>query len=420
MEKAKPLKIWMGGIYLESYLENEASIPNFIQTSQAFRCFFIEYNNIDWAWKLFISFPDKYDLGNVFHTKEMKEDVSKDENRYFNDALGDNQLHYESTFTLIPKKFNNEKLSFLYRQKYGIQWSAFSGGMSPISLDSVPLEWMDLFEARSTSLIKKESKNKNFNDYYDKDKHNEETIAYSFISENHEKMISVVMQSIDKMDHNYLANAKKIKNINSEEIVIWHIANQFHQFVLRNDQEATKGIGNNQLLHVHSIMDPLTFCLNDKDFDKLGDDFNLFIRNLRAFNNQVLGYYLIDTMEIDKITADFLNIYAWKIEFYYSFGITCKNYFKNMKEPRLGTQKSQINSLNVDQIIDDLWTNVLEFQLRHQCSDTNEFGVFYKRWELIINDYYDNHSSNLNFNFIDYIKSGIKIPKVPNVYFDRI
>ena len=36
MEKAKPLKIWMGGIYLESYLENEASIPNFIQTSQAF------------------------------------------------------------------------------------------------------------------------------------------------------------------------------------------------------------------------------------------------------------------------------------------------------------------------------------------------------------------------------------------------
>ena len=77
---------------------------------------------------------DKYDLGNVFHIKEMKENVYKDENRYFNDALGDEQIHYESKFTLIPKKFNDEELSFLYRQKFGIQWSVFSGGMSPISL----------------------------------------------------------------------------------------------------------------------------------------------------------------------------------------------------------------------------------------------------------------------------------------------
>ena len=93
-------------------------------------------------------------------------------------------------------------------------------------------------------------------------------------------MIAEVMQSIDGIGSKYLVDAKKIKNINSEETVIWHISTQFHQFVLRNDQEATRAMGNNQLLHVHSIMEPITFCLNDEDFDKLGDDFNLFLRNL--------------------------------------------------------------------------------------------------------------------------------------------
>jgi len=233
-------------------------------------------------------------------------------------------------------------------------------------------------------------------------------------------MIDEVMQSIDGIGSKYLVDAKKIKNINSEEIVIWHISTQFHQFVLRNDQEATRAMGNNQLLHVHSIMEPITFCLNDEDFDKLGDDFSLFLRNLRTFNNQVLGYYLIDAMEIDKIQADFLNIYAWKIELYYSFGITCRNYFKKMKNPRLGINSSQINLSNVDQTIDNLLYNIEEFEERHKCTDKSEFTVFYKQWENIINDYYENKSVNFNHDMRRYFNSGIKIPKVPKINFDRI
>ena len=70
---------------------------------------------------------------------------------------------------------------------------------------------MKLFKARSISLTKKKVK-KDFNDYHDKDINNEETMAYSFISENYEKIISEIMQSIYTLSS---ANTKKLHHRNS-------------------------------------------------------------------------------------------------------------------------------------------------------------------------------------------------------------
>ena len=116
--------------------------------------------------------------------------------------------------------------------------------------------------------------------------------------------------------------------------------------------------------------------MNDQDFDKLTDEYIVYLNNLRTFNNYVLNYYLIDLMEIDKIPADFFNISAWKFQIYNSFARTTHRHFENIDINRQNIRILETDVKKVRNFMRNLFSLEAEFKDRHQCQEFNDIGVF--------------------------------------------
>ena len=65
--------------------------------------------------------------------------------------------------------------------------------------------------------------------------------SLNYLSKSHEKMVSEFLDQ-ETITSNYFKEAFKIKKINNEELLIWHLSNQYHQFERINDNEAMKSI----------------------------------------------------------------------------------------------------------------------------------------------------------------------------------
>ena len=130
---------------MESPLANIEAYPDFYQLETAFRCYFVEFKATVRPWKFYWSKPGEVGRDGIFVTDQMKEDVANGSERYFNDAVGDNQSHYNSTFTLMEMAAFDYRQSFLYRQHFAQQPYAFLGGLTKMSLESIPAEWKEVF-----------------------------------------------------------------------------------------------------------------------------------------------------------------------------------------------------------------------------------------------------------------------------------
>ena len=136
-------KIWCGAIFMDSPIERMESHPDFSHMEQALRCFFVEFNDRDTYWKFFWSLPNQHGPGSVFKTKRLKEDLTEDQHRYFNDATGSEQKHYSSTFTLVSSPAFNFSFSFFYRQHFAENTYAFLGGMEETNITDVHKDWVE-------------------------------------------------------------------------------------------------------------------------------------------------------------------------------------------------------------------------------------------------------------------------------------
>lgn len=139
------VKVLSGAIYLSSPMENMRSKPAFSLMDYALSCHFVEYKNNGKFWKFFWSKPKEYGQGNIFATDRMKEDLSADEHRYFNDAKDVEQTAMNSTFTLCNIPAFDCGLSFMYRQHFSSSTQAFMGGLVEDNPYGVNQEWMQKF-----------------------------------------------------------------------------------------------------------------------------------------------------------------------------------------------------------------------------------------------------------------------------------
>ena len=144
VDQTKIVKVLPGAIYMSSPLETMQSQPDFSPLDYALSCYFVEYLDSKPFWRFFWSKPKEYG-GETFVTDRLKEDLSDDQHRYFNDAIGDNQTIYNTTFSLLSMTAFNCTLSFMYRQHFEASTYAFLGGIyddNPYGLDD---RWVQKF-----------------------------------------------------------------------------------------------------------------------------------------------------------------------------------------------------------------------------------------------------------------------------------
>ena len=127
---------------MDSPIERMESHPDFSPMEMALSCFFVEFNNQNNYWKFFWSLPHQHGPGSVFKTGRLKEDLSNDEHRYFNDAEGIEQKNYNSTFTLVSLPAFNFSSSFFYRQHFDSNTYAFLGGLEETSVSEIHQDWI--------------------------------------------------------------------------------------------------------------------------------------------------------------------------------------------------------------------------------------------------------------------------------------
>ena len=140
-------EVWFGAIFLESKIDGMASIPDFEMLDKALSCYFVEYNGDSTFWNFFWSKPPEYGHGAIFKTDKMKEDPAKNGERYFNDAIGRQQIDYNSTFTLLEQQSFEHEKTFIYRQHFDKSTFAFLGGLSSIKPEKIPSQWLNILKS---------------------------------------------------------------------------------------------------------------------------------------------------------------------------------------------------------------------------------------------------------------------------------
>jgi hypothetical protein len=138
--------ILRGAIYYHANIESfEESSPKFEQLAQPIRCYLVEYEN--GLSKFFWSKPGQFGPDANFITASMKEEQSRQGERYFNDAH-QGQFVYSVTLTLTGKElFDGE--SFMYRQEFDDWIGAFIGNLLPVPFLEVPANWLKIFAANA-------------------------------------------------------------------------------------------------------------------------------------------------------------------------------------------------------------------------------------------------------------------------------
>ncbi len=136
--------VFVGAIHMQAKISDISDFgvaPQFTPLPQPTRCHLVGYGN--GYWKFFWSKPSQFDDGANFITGKMKEDPSRNGERYFNDAIED-VYTYSTTLTLTTNQIF-DGLGFVYKQVFSSWIGAFMGAMNPLDIQLVPQGWMGLF-----------------------------------------------------------------------------------------------------------------------------------------------------------------------------------------------------------------------------------------------------------------------------------
>ena len=133
--------VFVGAIHLQAKISDISDfgvVPQFAPLPQPTRCYLVGYGNE--YWKFFWSKPGQFGDDANFITRTMKEDPSRNGERYFNDAIEDDYT-YSTTLTLTTNQIFDGR-GFVYKQVFSGWTGAFMGAMNPVDVQSVPQFWM--------------------------------------------------------------------------------------------------------------------------------------------------------------------------------------------------------------------------------------------------------------------------------------
>ena len=136
--------VFVGAIHMQSKISDISEfgvVPQFAPLPQPTRCYLVGYGN--GYWKFFWSKPGQFGDDANFITGTMKEDPSRNGERYFNDAIED-AYTYSTTLTLTTNQIFDGR-GFIYKQVFSNWTGAFMGAMNPLDVQSVPESWIGLF-----------------------------------------------------------------------------------------------------------------------------------------------------------------------------------------------------------------------------------------------------------------------------------
>ncbi len=136
--------VFIGAIHMQAKIADISEfgvVPKFAPLPQPTRCYLVGYGN--GYWKFFWSKPGQFGDDANFITGKMKEDPSRNGERYFNDAIED-VYTYSTTLTLTTNQIFDGR-GFMYKQVFSGWTGAFMGAMNPVDVQSVPESWMGLF-----------------------------------------------------------------------------------------------------------------------------------------------------------------------------------------------------------------------------------------------------------------------------------
>ena len=136
--------VFVGAIHMQAKISDISEFgvaPQFAPLPQPTRCYLVGYG--DGHWKFFWSKPGQFGDDANFITGKMKEDPSRNGERYFNDAIED-VYTYSTTLTLTTNQIFDGR-GFMYKQVFSGWTGAFMGAMNPVDVQSVPQSWMVLF-----------------------------------------------------------------------------------------------------------------------------------------------------------------------------------------------------------------------------------------------------------------------------------
>ncbi len=136
--------VFMGAIYRQAKISDISEfgvVPQFAPLLQPTRCYLVGYRN--GYWKFFWSKPGQFGDDANFITPTIKEDPSRNGERYLNDAIED-VYTYSTTLTLTTNQIFDGR-GFVYKQVFNGWTGAFMGAMNPVDVQSVPPGWMGMF-----------------------------------------------------------------------------------------------------------------------------------------------------------------------------------------------------------------------------------------------------------------------------------
>ena len=136
--------VFVGAIHMQAKISDISEfgvVPQFAPLPQPTRCYLVGYGN--GYWKFFWSKPGQFGDDANFITGTMKEDPSRNGERYFNDAIED-AYTYSTTLTLTTNQIFDGR-GFIYKQVFSNWTGAFMGAMNMVDVQSVPQSWMGLF-----------------------------------------------------------------------------------------------------------------------------------------------------------------------------------------------------------------------------------------------------------------------------------
>lgn len=146
------LNVQCGAIHYQSVISTFSDVPQFGELAQPCRCYLVEYTNR--GSKFYFSKPGVFGPDGIFITEVLKEDLPRNDERYFNDAYQTDPNVFSTTLTLTNQQILGGT-GFMFRQKFDDWIGAFMGQLTPIEgelLNSkVPDVWMQIFQKNAPS-----------------------------------------------------------------------------------------------------------------------------------------------------------------------------------------------------------------------------------------------------------------------------
>ena len=176
-----------------------------------------------------------------------------------------------------------------------------------------PIEFIQIVKSQLPSLINMDNDEtlKFTRKIIDEKRDKVRRVKFSFTSLEHEHFIRDHYKEIKAIfPEEYFKPINKIKSPSRNEVIIWHLSNQFMQFAGMGNQDGCARIHELQRDFVIYALITTLDHLSSQNFDKFQDSLLIYLEYLRTFNQVVLGYYF-ENKNISDVEADLLNVHAW-------------------------------------------------------------------------------------------------------------